>query len=131
VDIKRLGEVIIRTQFEAPEEILFLAARGKQKHIDIGSAFALAESLANLDAFHPRHHPIQDGQTWSVRGVEKAQGLQSVRNNRHVITPLREIGLEQPTGNGVVLGDQNSLRVRARSLSIESLFNCLSDSRTT
>jgi hypothetical protein len=47
LDIKRLGEVIIRTQFEAPEKILFLAARGKQKHIE------LAESLANLDAFHP------------------------------------------------------------------------------
>ena len=73
--VKGFGEVIIRAQVEALEEIPLLAARGKQQHIDIRRVFALAEPLANLDSFHLRHHPVQDSQARGVRAIENAQSL--------------------------------------------------------
>src|SRR6202167_4977807 len=107
--VKGLSQIVIGARFQPQQQIFLLRASGKQQDVDIGAVLALANLPAHLNAFKPRHHPVQHGETRSVDLIEKIQGLGSACGNSDIVSPPVEKYFQQSSGNRVVFGNQNFL----------------------
>ena len=55
--IERLGEIVVRSEFEPGDAVVVIAARGQHQHGNVGAA---AQARKNFKTVQPWHHHVED-----------------------------------------------------------------------
>ena len=107
--IERFCEVVVGAGFQPSQQIVPLAARCKQKNVNVRSVWVRPHPPADFRAFQTRHHPIQYRERRGIFAFENSNRVQAVRRGHHLISPLLEECLKHAARNGVVFGNQDAI----------------------
>src|SRR3972149_2032786 len=87
--IKRLMDVIIRTDTKSLDCVFGSGLASEQYEVDVAVKLTGANGTAQLHAIHSRHFPVRDDQA-VLSAAEDIQGLLSVPRRGYFITRLLE-----------------------------------------
>ncbi|GAB3809668.1 hypothetical protein GCM10027605_45710 [Micromonospora zhanjiangensis] len=99
----RLGQVVVRADVQAEQDVLLGAARGQHQHryVRLG-----AQDPAHVQPVDHRHHHVQDHQVRPA-GPGPVQGGTTVPDDQHPVALALQVQPDQVGLLRVVLGDQH------------------------
>ena len=103
---ERLDDIVVGSRGDSGRDVSLLRQGCQDDDRDIRRGRILAEFLAHLQAGHPGHHDVKDGQVRRMlAGV--GQGGQAVPEPPDLVTGLRELEGHEKPDVGVIFGQKN------------------------
>jgi hypothetical protein len=65
-----------------------------------------AKSLADFDAIHVWHHPVEDCQPGCIFAVQGLPGFSAVASHQHFMSPFGQHDLQHVPGNRIIFRQQ-------------------------
>src|SRR5579864_8173563 len=109
--IEGLRQIVVGARLKSAHKIVLLAARREQQQVHIRACGVLTNSLADLHTLQPGHHPVQNGESWSLPALQQAHCFQTVVCDHGLVSPFLEQGFEHASRNRIIFGNEDSLFV--------------------
>ncbi len=105
--VERLDDEIVGAGVEAVQHIGFFGSAGQEDGVDVVRVGLRAQAADDLDAFHFRHVPVENGQLRRVVYLEFLQCLEAIIDGDHFVSQFLHGVLHETQGTGIVVGYEN------------------------
>ena len=105
--LERLDDVVIGASLQTGYDVGRIAAAGQQDDVEAERFLRPSDAAAEFGSIDARHHPVDDGEARRIGLAEDIPRLLTVVDYHNLMSPVLEHGIEQHTGNGVIVGDQD------------------------
>ena len=121
--INRLGQVFIRSRFQAGDDVLRVGAGGDENDRDESDAWIASQPPARLEPVHPRHRHVEQDQVGRI-AAHRFQRLRPIGGFRRRIALRAKARGEDRAVVLVVVDDQDAGRIVHAAAHIGCSRNC-------